>query len=221
MQSLTPHVTVTISDDHPIFLQGVSDVLSRHSDIEVVGEATSAPSSLELVAERKPDVAILDLSMPGDVFEAITEIARGSSGTRTLVYTAYCSVDSAVKALDAGATGFVLKSDPVQELVYAVRESAKSQLVISRRFSAEVLKAMHMRLQSAPEDHFKSLSVREKQIVGQLMLGHTNKEIARTLGLTEQTVKHYMTDLMQKIDARNRVDIVIATRGRLSFGQTV
>ncbi|QQR40402.1 response regulator [Devosia rhizoryzae] len=203
--------TVTISDDHPIFLQGVEEVLRRHPDFSVIGQATSAPATIELVAERRPDVAILDLSMPGDVFQAIADIAA-SGTTRTMVYTAYCSVDSAVRALDAGATGFVLKSDPVEELLYAVRGSARGELVISKRFSAEVLKAMRARLKSAPEDHFATLSARETQIVGQLILGQTNKEIAKTLGLTEQTVKHYMTGLMQKLDARNRVDIVIAAK---------
>lgn len=218
MRTSSPTSTVTISDDHPIFLQGVEDVLRRHPDLQVVGTAISAQSTLELVVAQKPDLAILDLSMPGDVFQTIADIASNAVRTRTLVYTAYCSVDSAVRALDAGATGFVLKTDPVEELLYGVRGGIRGELVISKRFSAEVLKAMRARLKEAPEDHFATLSPRETQIVGQLLLGHTNREIAKTLGLTEQTVKHYMTGLMQKLDARNRVDIVIAAK-RLQAAQ--
>lgn len=93
--------TVTISDDHPVFLERIKDILARQGDFDVVGQASCCQSSLALINEHRPDVAILDLSMPGDIFETISEITRTNSQTRAIVYTAYCSVDSAVKALEA------------------------------------------------------------------------------------------------------------------------
>ncbi|WP_449394811.1 response regulator [Devosia riboflavina] len=202
--------TVTVSDDHPVFLQGVKDLLARQEDLDVVGQASCAKSSFDLINEHKPDVAILDLSMPGDVFQTISEITRTNSATRSIVYTAYCSVDSAVKALEAGATGFVLKSDPIEELLEAIR--ACDELVISKKFSAEVMSAMRARQSAAPPGAIFRLSRREKQIVGQLLFGQTNREIARTLDLTEQTVKHYMTSLMHKMKVRSRVEVVVAVK---------
>lgn len=202
--------TVTISDDHPIFLEGVKDILARQADLKVIGEATCSRTSVELIGDARPDVAILDLSMPGDVIEAISEITRTNSATRSIVYTAYCSVDSAVKALEAGATGFVLKSDPIDELFHAIR--GRDELVISKRFSAEVLGAMRSRFSPNASAASFTFSRREKQIVSQLMLGQTNREIARTLDLTEQTIKHYMTSLMHKMKVRSRVEVVVAVR---------
>lgn len=202
--------TVTISDDHPVFLEGIKDILARQGDFDVVGQTNCSQSSLDLINEHRPDVAILDLSMPGDIFQTISEITRTNSQTRAIVYTAYCSVDSAVKALEAGATGFVLKSDPIEELLDAIR--ARSELIISKKFSAEVLTAMRARLSTAPPAALFSLSRREKPIVGQLLLGQTNREIARTLDLTEQTIKHYMTSLMHKMKVRSRVEVVVAVK---------
>lgn len=202
--------TVTVSDDHPVFIEGVKDLLVRQADLDVVGQANCSRSSLDLVNQHKPDVAILDLSMPGDIFQTISEITRTNTHTRSIVYTAYCSVDSAVKALEAGATGFVLKSDPIEELLDAIR--ARDQLVISKKFSTEVLTAMRARQSAAPPAAILSLSRREKQVVGQLLLGQTNREIARMLDLTEQTVKHYMTSLMHKLKVRSRVEVVVAIK---------
>jgi DNA-binding NarL/FixJ family response regulator len=202
--------TVTVSDDHPVFIEGVKDLLARQADLDVVGQANCSRSSLDLVNQHKPDVAILDLSMPGDIFQTISEITRTNTHTRSIVYTAYCSVDSAVKALEAGATGFVLKSDPIEELLDAIR--ARDQLVISKKFSTEVLTAMRARQSAAPPAAILSLSRREKQVVGQLLLGQTNREIARMLDLTEQTVKHYMTSLMHKLKVRSRVEVVVAIK---------
>lgn len=210
MTDQTPVSTVTISDDHPIFLEGVKDLLARQGDLEVVGQAKCSQSSLDLVNQYKPDVAILDLSMPGDVFQTIAEIARSHVGTRSIIYTAYCSVDSAIKALEAGAAGFVLKSDPIEELLDAIR--TRDELIISKKFSAEVLSAMRKRSTTISTGDILSLSIREKQIVAQLLLGQTNREIARTLKLTEQTVKHYMTSVMHKMKVRSRVEVVVAVK---------
>lgn len=202
--------TVTVSDDHPVFLEGIKDLLARQDDFDVVGQANCAQSSLDLVNAHKPDIAILDLSMPGDMFRTISEITRTNGATRSIIYTAYCSVDAAIKALDAGANGIVLKSDPVEELLDAIRR--QDELVVSKRFSTEVLNTMLARLKPTPHDETLSLNTREKQIVAQLLLGRTNREIGQILNLTERTVKHYMTGLMHKMNVRNRVEVVVAVK---------
>lgn len=212
MQQFGRISTLTVSDDHPIFIDGVRSLLSRYSDLVLLGQAVCAQSSLDLVAQYRPNVAILDLSMPGDVFGAMAEMTRLSQATRLVVYTAHCSADTAIRALNAGATGFVLKSDPIDALLDAIRAKTRDDLVISKRFSEEVLGPTPLPMRRAFPDDFATLGRREKQIVAQLLLGNTNREIADSIGLTEQTVKHHMTRLMHKLKVRNRVEVVIAAR---------
>ncbi|RYG56091.1 MAG: response regulator transcription factor, partial [Alphaproteobacteria bacterium] len=113
-------VTVAIADDHPVLLAGIASLLSSDQHYRILGQADTADASLELVRQVSPDVLILDLSMPGDVFRAISQIAAARPNTKVLVFTAFCSIDSALKALDAGATGFVLKGSPFTELLEAI-----------------------------------------------------------------------------------------------------
>eukprot|EP00873_Tetraselmis_striata_P031943 jgi/Tetstr1/452207/TSEL_039243.t1 len=204
--------TIAFVDDHPILLRGIADLFAQHPDFEVVGVGGSAAEAIELMTGRAPDVLFLDLSMPGDVFATITEIACTYPETRIVVFTAFSSVDSALRALDAGAMGFVLKGSTYDELFEAVAAVLRDEMFVTRQYATQVLSGLQKRKRAEEIRNAIKLSVREKQIVAQLMHARTNREIAMTLSLSEKTVKHYMTNLMAKLNARNRLEVVIAAQ---------
>jgi DNA-binding NarL/FixJ family response regulator len=179
---------------------------------QVVGQAVCADTSMELVQTLAPDVIIMDLSMPGDVFRTIAQIVATAPNTKVVVFTAYCSIESALKALDAGATGFALKGSPSSELLEAIDMVMAGQMFVTRQYASQVMNGLRERAKRQALDEAIKLNVREKQIVGHLMQARTNREIAAELHISEKTVKHYMTGLMLKLKARNRVEVVIASR---------
>lgn len=205
-------VTVAIADDHPVLLAGMAALLSSSDRHKVVGQAVDADSCMEIVRTLSPDVMIMDLSMPGDVFRTIAQIVATAPDTKVVVFTAYCSIDSALKALDAGATGFALKGSPSSELLEAIDMVMANQMFVTRQYASQVMNGLRERAKRQALDEAIKLNVREKQIVGHLMLARTNREIAAELHISEKTVKHYMTGLMLKLKARNRVEVVIASR---------
>lgn len=205
-------IKVAVADDHPLLLAGVTSLFRNSGRHEVVGQAVDADSSLELVRSVEPDVIVIDLSMPGDVFRTIAQMAETAPGTKVVVFTAYCSVESALKALDAGATGFVLKGSPPSELLEAIDMVMSGQMFVTRQYASQVMNGLRDRTRRQALEEAIKLNVREKQIIGHLMQARTNREIASELHISEKTVKHYMTGLMVKLHARNRVEVVIAAR---------
>ncbi|QDZ11008.1 response regulator [Devosia ginsengisoli] len=209
MRKLT---TVAIADDHPVLLAGMVSLFAGSDRHQIVGQAVCADSSLEIVKAVSPDVIIMDLSMPGDVFRTIAQIVATAPDTKVVVFTAFCSIESALKALDAGATGFALKGSPSSELLEAIDTVMAGQMFVTRQYASQVMNGLRDRARRQALDESIKLNVREKQIVGHLMQARTNREIAAALHISEKTVKHYMTGLMLKLKARNRVEVVIASR---------
>jgi DNA-binding NarL/FixJ family response regulator len=205
-------ITVAIADDHPMLLAGMTSLFSLSDRHLVVGQATCADTSMELVKAVRPDIIVMDLSMPGEVFRTIGQIVATMPATRVVVFTAYCSIESALKALDAGAMGFVLKGSPPSELLEAIDMVLAGQMFVARQYASEVMNGLRDHARRQALDEAVKLNVREKQIVGHLMQARTNREIGVALHLTEKTVKHYMSGLMLKLKARNRLEVVIAAR---------
>lgn len=208
------HRTITIADDHPVFLAGLSDLLRTEASVRIVGEADTAATTVEMVAATAPDIAILDLSMPGDVIRAIAEILGAAPGTKVVIYTAYCSTESAVRALEAGAVGFVLKTSPYEELLEAIEAVSSGEIFVSKRYATAVLGALGEHSRVAALYDGARLTIRELEIVAHLLEGCTNRQIAARLQLSERTIKYYMTQIMLKMKARNRVEVVISARQR-------
>jgi len=209
---MTHRLKLAFADDHPAMLRGLVSVFEDYAEYEVIATAVTADDALEIVKLQAPDVIFLDLSMPGDVFGTIKSIAGGHPQTKVIIYTAFSSTESAVKAMDMGAIGFVLKGGPMAELTEALRSAVSSDLYISRQFASSVLTGLRERSKRREINDAVRLNLREKQIVAHLFEAQTNKEIARHLNLSEKTIKHYMSSLMQKLKARNRVEVVIAAR---------
>ncbi|MEO6395218.1 MAG: response regulator transcription factor [Devosia sp.] len=199
-------IRIVLIDDHPTLLLGLSAILREGGEYEIAGTGGDAGEAVALAAKTLPDIVLLDLSMPGDAFGAMETILRQSLETRIVVFTAYAEVGLARRAMQAGASGFLLKGSPVAELHRAIAAALSGQSYVS----ADVSAALATPGPSGPRNI--PLSAREMQVLNCLLKAMSNKEIAQALRLTEKTVKHYMTNLMSKLKARNRLDAVLAAR---------
>jgi len=205
-------VSVACVDDHPVLLEGLQSIISEAGKYRVVASGKNSSDAVEIANRDQPQVLILDLNMPGDVFDAIGVIREASPTTRILAFTASAAIDHAVRALDAGATGYVLKGSSDEELLQAIDAVVAGETFITPGFASKVIAALRNVAVQGSMARKINLSVREDQIVRLLLLGRTNKEIAQKLKISEKTVKHYMSLLMQKLQARNRVEVVLAAQ---------
>lgn len=214
-------VSVALIDGHPITVEGVAHVLAAEGTFTVVARGGGTHDALAIAERHRPDLMILDLAIIGNAIAAIADITARYPGIGIIVFTAAPGVDYAVNALEAGARGYVSKTCTTDELVNAAKAVTAGNTYISQNFASEVVTALRNASVRRIAMQALRLSSREDQIVQFLLGGKTNKEIAFQLGITERTVKHYMTVLMQKLNARNRVEVVIAAQSlkRNSVGQ--
>jgi DNA-binding NarL/FixJ family response regulator len=193
-------------------IEGIVALLSRAQGLEVLSTGSAAADIVDISLRFHPDVIIVDLSMSGDVYAAIATSIKVAPNTKVVAFTAATGVDSAIRALDAGASGYVLKGSSAKELIQAVEAVRHGETYITQSFASQVIAALRntsLRRMAAEAVRF---SIREEQIVRLLLRGKTNKEIAVSLKISEKTVKNYMTILMQKLHARNRLEVVIAAQ---------
>jgi DNA-binding NarL/FixJ family response regulator len=205
-------VDLALFDDHPVLLDGLSTLLSECSDFTVVGTGSSAYDAVSVSTSRKVDVALVDLGMPGNVYEAIQSLRAKAPDTKILVFTASVAIDHAVRALEAGAHGYVLKGSTIGELTDAIRAVFKGETYLTQSFALKVISALRNTSARKAALHALQLSLREEQVVRLLLRGKTNREIADSLKISEKTVKYYMSVLMQKMHARNRIEVVLAAQ---------
>jgi DNA-binding NarL/FixJ family response regulator len=153
----------------------------------------------------------MDVNMPGNVIKAFTDISQMNRGeTRVLAFTAVAGVDYAIAALEAGAAGYILKGSTIEELKQAIRAVSDGETYISPAFANKVLTGLRTeKLRRTARENCR-FSVREEQVVRLLMTGMTNREIAASLAISDKTVKHYMTIIMQKMNVRSRIEVVIS-----------
>lgn len=199
-------IRIAIVDDHPTLLMGLAALLGNDPHYAIVGTGEQAVDALALAEAHDPDLVLIDLSMPGDVFAVIRALATSHRRTRLLIFTAFADVALAVRAFDCGAHGFALKGSPARELHEAIAAVVAGHRYISPAITEKVQAALHQR------DAFPRLSAREQQLVDCLLRGMTNREIADTLSLTEKTVKHYMTSVMNKLNAKSRLEVALEAR---------
>ncbi|KOF17815.1 response regulator receiver protein [Ensifer adhaerens] len=205
-------ISVAFVDDHPILLEGLVSLYSGKSDLEIVAKGENAVDALKIVEEFSPEVLVLDLSMPGDAIAAIELVAQKYKDTRIIVFTANSSIETAIQVLNYGVSGYVLKGSSASDLHEAIRTVYDGETFITAGFATKVIMAMKTAEIRRRSQAQRRLSLREEQIVRHLMRGSTNREIAACLDISEKTVKHYMTVLMQKLDVRNRVEVVLAAQ---------
>jgi two-component system nitrate/nitrite response regulator NarL len=213
MISQTKH-RIAVIDDHPLYREGVVLTLSRDAAFEIVGEGGTADQAVRLAEETSPDIMLLDIGLPGGGIEAIARVLRVSPVTKVVMLTGSESEDHVSTALESGARGYVLKGIGAQELVRTIRAIASGETYVTPGLAARLLTQMKSRAATPPQGDQVGLTQREEQILQCVANGRTNKEIARELNLSEKTVKHYMTNIMHKLQVRNRVEAALIVRRR-------
>ncbi|MDH4439879.1 MAG: response regulator transcription factor [Rhizobium sp.] len=207
-------VRVAFVDDHPILLEGLVSLYRTKADLDVVAMGHNTVDALNILENHRPDVMVMDLSMPGDSFAAIELILASGPQTKVIVFTASSAIQPAVELIEAGISGYVLKGSSSSDLHEAILRAYEGETYITPGFATKVIVSMktaELRRASQPKE---KLHHREEQIISGLLRGLTNREIGLSLNLSEKTVKHYMTSLMNKLQVRNRVELVIAVKNR-------
>jgi DNA-binding NarL/FixJ family response regulator len=195
----TPAIRILIVDDHPMLREGVGAILDDRTDMIVVGEASDGAEAIARFRELRPDVTLMDLQMPGvGGLEAILAIRAEFPGARILVLTTYAGDTQAVRALKAGATGYLLKSSLRTEMIDAIHDVHRGR----RHVNGEV--ANQIALHVADE----GLSEREVAVLNLVAVGKANKEIAYSLALSEETVKAHLKNIFAKLDVGDRTHAV-------------
>lgn len=205
-------IDVAFVDDHPVLLEGICSVFSRKERFNVVARGDCADAARSIAAEFQPDLLFVDLNMGGDVYAAIRDINSGERRTKVVVYSAYTGTEQVLQALDSGASGFVSKHSISEELFGAVDAVMRGETFISPSCAAKVLSGLRNRSARTRTGEAAQLSQREREVVHELLNARSNKEIALKMSISEKTVKHYMTNLMAKLQARNRVEVALAAK---------
>ncbi|WP_405484891.1 response regulator [Streptomyces sp. NBC_00009] len=213
-----PHdsaISLLIVDDHPVVRDGLRGMFESADDFTVLGEASNGVEAVELTARLDPDVVLMDLRMPGgNGVDAIKELTRRGARSRVLVLTTYDTDSDTLPAIEAGATGYLLKDAPREELFTAVRAAADGRTVLSPAVASRLVTAV--RTPAAPAD--EPLSAREREVLALVAKGTSNKEIARVLFISEATVKTHLTHVYGKLGVKDRAAAVAVAYDRKILG---
>ena len=201
---------VVIVDDHVLFRDGLATILAAEADIEVVGQGGSADEAVRLARDLLPEIILLDIDMPGGGLEAASKIAAECPVTRIVMLTASEEDDDLLTALKSGVRAYILKGVAARELLRILRAVAAGESYVPPALAASLLLELHEpAARSRPADPLDELTAREREILEGLAGGLSNKEIGQKLFLSEKTVKHYITNILQKLQVRNRVEAAL------------
>jgi len=202
-------IRVLLADDHPVVRVGLRTLLESEPDMEVVGEAGTGWQAVALAQELCPDVAVLDISMPGSGLDATRQIQATGSETKVLILTVHAEERYLFHVLKAGAFGYVLKSSVDTELIGAIRAVAQGGAFLYPSGAKLLVEDYLARLETGEElDAFQELSDRDREVLQLAALGHTASEIAEKLSLSPKSIETYRTRVMQKLNLHNRADLV-------------
>ena len=203
-----PPITILSVDDHPLVRDGINFAIQSQTDMTVVAEASNGREAVEMFLRHRPDVTLMDLQMPVmSGIEATIEIRRVAPSARVLVLTTYSGDIQATRAMEAGAAGYLLKGSLRKELVQAIRDVHGGR----RRIQPEVA---HEMAENIVADR---LSAREVEVLRLVAAGQSNKIVADSLGITEDTVKGHMKSIMAKLQANDRTHAVLLAMKRGFF----
>jgi two-component system, NarL family, nitrate/nitrite response regulator NarL len=213
---VTDRIRVVVVDDHPLFREGVVAILSADPGIEVVGQGESAQVAVQLAYDLLPDITLLDIDMPGGGLQAVQSIAATCPVVKIVMLTVSADEDHVINAFKLGAHAYVLKGIASRELISVLRAVVAGEGYVTPSLAANVLSEMAS-LTSGGQFRgtvLEELTERERQILELIAVGASNREISQQVYLTEKTVKHYVTNILQKLHVRNRVQAaLIAQRG--------
>lgn len=203
-------IRIVVIDDHPLFRDGVANILAGEADMEVVGQGSSAEEALRQAGDLMPDLMLLDIDMPGNGLEAARRISEAYPIIRIVMLTVSEAEENLLAAMKAGARAYILKGVAGRELLRIVRLVLNGESYVPPALAASLLIDMG---KPAGQKHLPGvrdeLTQREGEILQLLAKGMSNKEIGEKLFLTEKTVKHYVTNILQKLQVHNRVEAAL------------
>jgi DNA-binding NarL/FixJ family response regulator len=207
---------VVIADDHPFYRDGLAKLLDANG-IDVAAQAANGEAAIRAVAETAPDVVVMDLNMPGmSGIEATRQLTEVAPHTRVLVLSVSAQEDDVTDAILAGASGYVLKESPVEEVVAGIQAAAAGQALISPRVATLLLGRLRKHAQAQRDMSSMQLSERELDVLGLLADGKANHEIAEALYISPSTVRNHVANILAKLHVDNRVQAAVrAVRGRI------
>ena len=206
---MTDNIRVLVVDDHSLFRTGVVQTLALDTSMEIVGEGGSAAEAVELARQQQADVMLLDIAMPGNGIEAAREIARLEHPPKVIMLTVSENETDIMRALEAGAVGYVLKGIKANDLIEAVRSVAAGGSFVSPNLTLRILANVKPREVANP---LAGLTKQEERTLRLLAAGLSNREIGQKLGVVEKTIKFHVTRILGKLKVRNRVEAAVIAR---------
>jgi DNA-binding NarL/FixJ family response regulator len=197
-------------DDHAIVRLGLMTLLNDQDDMEVVAEASTAAEAVRAVEKHQPDVVLMDIRLPGEGgIEAARQVTSRFPDSKVVMLTSFADDDLVLRAISAGAVGYVLKQVGNDELLRAIRAAARGEALLDPSTTAKLISRVREVDRKSEEDAFRDLSDREMDVLVHVARGKTNAEIGQILNLSEKTVGNYISTMFEKLHLNNRIELAI------------
>ncbi len=202
-------IRVLLAEDHTIVRKGLRSLLDAEADIEVVGEAEDGRQAVEKAQQLRPDIVLMDITMPGlNGLEATRQLKKYCPEVKVVALTVHTNEEYILQVLRAGADGYLVKQAAVEELILAIQAVCRGDSFLSPSISRKVIEEYSRRAEaSAPEDNYEQLTGREREVLQLVAEGRSNREIAETLHVAVKTVEAHRSNLMDKLDIHNTADL--------------
>ena len=205
--------TVLVADDHPVVCIGIRNILKGAAGIAFVGQAQDGQEALDSTKKLNPDILLLDLAMPKLAgMDVLRELVQSGSHTRVLLLTAVLDKKQLLEALELGARGIILKDSAAEDVVIAINTVMDGQYWFGRKAVSNLVQILHSLMeeikQPVPQAKF-GLTTRESQMIGAIIQGGTNKDIAQQFSISEDTVKRHLTNIFDKLGVSNRLELAL------------
>lgn len=198
-------INIYIVDDHPFVREGLKTFINTRPDMKIIGEAGNGEEAVFQIPALKPDIAVVDLRLPGmDGIELTKHIRRISPNTKVIILSSFCKDDDIIEAIDAGAIGYLMKDSAPGKLIDSIISANNGDPVLHPR----ILKRLMNRV-TRPKPFVEELTTKEKEVLTQLVKGKSNKEIAYELSIFETTIKTHVSSILRKMDVKDRTQAVI------------
>ena len=206
-------INILIADDHPIFRDGLRRLLEAEPGLKVIGEACDGAEAVRMARQLKPDILLLDLAMPRHPgLEALRELGTGQQSVRVILLTAAAEKQQIVEALQLGARGVVLKDSATQLLLKSIHTVMSGEYWVGRESVSNLVQYLRSLVQSSGEEARQKkfgLTPRELEIVSAVVAGYANKEIAEYFKISEDTVKHHLSNIFDKLGVSTRLELAL------------
>ena len=201
-------IRILLVDDHDIVRLGLMTLLNDQPDMEVVGEASTAAEAVKAVEKFSPDVVLMDIRLPGEGgIEATRQVTDRFPKSKVVMLTSFADDELVMRAINAGAVGYVLKQVGNEELIRAIQAAARGEAVLDPSTTARLLTRVRAAERKAEEDAFRDITDREMDVLLHLAKGKTNAEIGKLLNLSEKTVGNYVGNMFEKLHLNNRIEL--------------